>query len=171
MTIRFDARIAGYLWIFPRTDHLAVGACGSLGQGAAETLWQAARDLPATLDVDGSGLPRYSALIPTLGPDALRANVVAGPGWSLVGDAAGTVDPLTREGIRHAIRSADLLGDAFEAGSPGACRAGAIPSRVHAAFHGPLDKIVETAPARHLKIQSAEGEIPGTHPFGAAERP
>ena len=48
----------------------------------------------------------------------LRDNVVSGPGWSLVGDASGAVDPLTREGIRHALASADLLADAFEAKNP-----------------------------------------------------
>lgn len=118
MTIRFDARIRGYLWIFPRADHLAVGACAPLAPGIVETLWSGARGMLVRLGRSEEGLPRYSALIPSLGPAALRANQVAGPGWSLVGDAAGTVDPLTREGIRHALRSADLLAEAFESGDP-----------------------------------------------------
>src|SRR5262249_36349805 len=106
VTIGFDARIDGYLWIFPRPDHLAVGACAPLREGAAGTLWQAARDLlRESLGVTDVGLPRYSALIPTLGVASLGAHRVAGEGWSLVGDAAGTVDPLTREGIRHGIES------------------------------------------------------------------
>ena len=72
-----------------------------------------------TLRVAEGWLPRYSALIPSLGLSSLAAHRVDGPGWSLVGDAAGTVDPLTREGIRHSLDSADLLADAFESGSPG----------------------------------------------------
>ena len=118
MRIRFDARIPGYLWIFPRPDHLAVGACAPLRDGIAETLWESARDLLKTLGLSEEALPRYSALIPSLRPSSLKANRVAGPGWSLVGDAAGTVDPLTREGIRHGVRSADLLGSAFERAVP-----------------------------------------------------
>ena len=38
MVIRFDPEIRGYLWIFPRTDHLAIGACGPLVPGATEAL-------------------------------------------------------------------------------------------------------------------------------------
>ena len=117
MTIRFDPRIAGYLWVFPRPDHLAVGACAPLTTGATGALWDSARALLETLGVSEDGLPRYSALIPSLGPAALASNRVAGPGWSLVGDAAGTVDPLTREGIGHAIRSAELLAGAFASGA------------------------------------------------------
>lgn len=117
LTIRFDARIDGYLWIFPRPDHLAVGACAPLREGVAESLWQTGRDLlRSALGITDAGLPRYSALIPTLGAASLRALRVAGEGWSLVGDAAGTVDPITREGIRHGLDSADLLVDAFAEG-------------------------------------------------------
>ena len=35
---------------------------------------------------------------------------VSGPGWFLVGDAAGLVDPITREGIYFALRSGELRG-------------------------------------------------------------
>lgn len=119
VTIRFDARIDGYLWIFPRPDHLAVGACAPLHEGSPGTLWEAARDLlRESLCVTDAGLPRYSALIPTLGVSSLDAHRVAGKGWSLVGDAAGTVDPLTREGIRHGIESSDLLVAAFASRDP-----------------------------------------------------
>ena len=36
----------------------------------------------------------------------------AGAAWMLVGDAAGLVDPITREGIFFALRSADAAADA-----------------------------------------------------------
>lgn len=117
MTIRFDRRIKGYLWIFPRPDHLAVGACAPLAPGVADALWETGRDLLATLGATEEGLPRYSALIPSLRPASFAANRVAGDGWSLVGDAAGTVDPITREGIAPGIRSAELLADALAPGA------------------------------------------------------
>jgi flavin-dependent dehydrogenase len=131
-TVRFDARIKGYLWIFPRIDHLAVGACAPLAPGGADALWSSAGALLASLGLPADGLPRYSALIPSFSPSTLAANPVEGPGWSLVGDAAGTVDPLTREGIGYAIRSADMLGDAFGRGTPreyGSLWAGAFAQR------------------------------------------
>jgi flavin-dependent dehydrogenase len=39
----------------------------------------------------------------------------AGTRWMLVGDAAGLVDPITREGIYFALRSADFAVDALAA--------------------------------------------------------
>lgn len=36
-----------------------------------------------------------------------------GPGWALVGDAGHYVDPITGQGINHALRSAELLADAW----------------------------------------------------------
>ena len=37
---------------------------------------------------------------------------VAGPEWFLAGDAAGLVDPITREGIYFALRSGELAAQA-----------------------------------------------------------
>lgn len=42
-------------------------------------------------------------------PISHRVRSVAGPGWALVGDAAGFLDPLTGEGIYQALRSSTLL--------------------------------------------------------------
>jgi 2-polyprenyl-6-methoxyphenol hydroxylase-like FAD-dependent oxidoreductase len=36
-----------------------------------------------------------------------------GPGWALVGDAGHYVDPITGQGINHALRSAELFSDAW----------------------------------------------------------
>jgi flavin-dependent dehydrogenase len=39
-----------------------------------------------------------------------------GPGWALVGDAGLTLDPITGQGITHALRDAELLADAIADG-------------------------------------------------------
>jgi flavin-dependent dehydrogenase len=39
-----------------------------------------------------------------------------GPGWALVGDAGLTLDPITGQGIGHALRDAELLADAVAGG-------------------------------------------------------
>src|SRR5262245_10124683 len=44
---------------------------------------------------------------------------MAGPAWMLLGDAAGLVDPLTREGIYYALLSGQWAADAL-AGGPAA---------------------------------------------------
>ena len=48
------------------------------------------------------------------GPLARRVRRVAGPGFALVGDAAGFFDPFTGEGIYRALRGAELLASAPE---------------------------------------------------------
>src|SRR5207248_8745365 len=42
-----------------------------------------------------------------------------GPGYLLVGDAAGFFDPFTGEGVYRALRGAELAADAIEAGLRG----------------------------------------------------
>ena len=49
-------------------------------------------------------------------PIGHRVRRTAGPGWLLVGDAAGFVDPFTGEGIYRALRSSRAAADAILAG-------------------------------------------------------
>ncbi|MEP7081994.1 MAG: NAD(P)/FAD-dependent oxidoreductase [Chloroflexota bacterium] len=49
-------------------------------------------------------------------PIGHRVSRVTGPGWLLIGDAAGFVDPFTGEGIHCALRSARAAADAILAG-------------------------------------------------------
>jgi len=58
------------------------------------------------------------------GPLAQRVRACAGPGFALVGDAAGFFDPFTGEGIFRALRGAELL--AADLASYPAARAGAF---------------------------------------------
>jgi len=48
-----------------------------------------------------------------------RVTRAAGEGWLLVGDAAGFVDPLTGDGLNHALVSAELASQAIERGLRG----------------------------------------------------
>ncbi len=49
-----------------------------------------------------------------IGPMARRVHRVAGPGYLLVGDAAGFLDPFTGEGVSRALRGAELAAEAIE---------------------------------------------------------
>jgi geranylgeranyl reductase family protein len=104
--IAFVENPAGYLWSFPRRDHLAVGTCA---QADATTTADLLRITGQWIErnVSGGTHERYSWPIPSLRVETLQRERPAGAGWLLAGDAAGLVDPITREGIFFALMSAE----------------------------------------------------------------
>ena len=115
----FDDVPTGYLWSFPRADHLAAGACGqatatSSSQLLARTERWIREKLPGRYPLE-----RYSWPIPSLTTSAIAREQPAGDRWMLAGDAAGLVDPITREGIYFALLSGEYaaasLGGSFSA--------------------------------------------------------
>ena len=115
--IAFEDRPPGYLWSFPRPDHLAVGLCAQADESTAPRLLAGARRWIDAHVPRAESLERYSWPIPSLTAGALALEQPAGPGWMLLGDAAGLVDPITREGIFFALCSADLAAAALLAGA------------------------------------------------------
>ena len=69
----------------------------------------------ATRLADGARLDAYSWPIPSLDASGFAALTLAGSRWALVGDAAGLVDPITREGIYFALLSGQWAADAIAA--------------------------------------------------------
>lgn len=110
----------GYLWSFPRPDHLAVGICAPATHrvSAPSLRAQSAAWIEQQGLQSGARLEPYAWPIPSAGfEDALRMKC-SGPRWMLLGDAAGLVDPLTREGIYYALLSGIWAADALTADSP-----------------------------------------------------
>jgi geranylgeranyl diphosphate/geranylgeranyl-bacteriochlorophyllide a reductase len=104
----FETDPPGYLWSFPRPDHLAVGVGAQADESSSAQLFALASKWIARHVVGGNPrLERYSWPIPSLGREALGRERSAGDRWMLVGDAAGLVDPITREGIYFALASGD----------------------------------------------------------------
>lgn len=119
--IEFTSDPPGYIWSFPRRDHLAVGICAQVGAGATSSTlrnqvlqWMTSKGLTAH-----ARLEPYSWPIPSLSVGDLHTTLLAGPGYLLTGDAAGLVDPITREGIFFALQSASFAADAILSGSNG----------------------------------------------------
>jgi geranylgeranyl reductase family protein len=115
IVIEFTADPPGYLWSFPRPDHLAIGVCAPAGgtATAAQLRERVARWIADTGIARGARLEAYSWPIPSLRPRDLRSAHISGNGWALTGDAAGLVDPITREGIYYAIASGGWLAGAL----------------------------------------------------------
>jgi flavin-dependent dehydrogenase len=112
----------GYLWSFPRPDHVAVGICAPASERTASSTLLAQSQ--AWIQGEGrhrrSELRPYSWPIPSIGSSAPGRAPASGRGWMLLGDAAGLVDPLTREGIYYALLSGvwaaeALMGPALKA--------------------------------------------------------
>ena len=119
IVIGFVDEPCGYLWSFPRRGHLAVGTCAQADEATtAEMHAITDRWLDGYPPARGRARRRYAWPIPSLRAADVDQEQPAGDGWMLLGDAAGLVDPITREGIYFALRSALLAADALGSVSP-----------------------------------------------------
>jgi len=149
MLVRFTPGLDGYLWLFPRPDHVGVGICAPLRQRPTRELLrrledEVARQFPALVD-DEAG--KYAHIIPSPSQDPASILEIAGERFALVGDAAGLADPITGEGIYYALRSARVLADTLrETASPRDYPSRALEdfgrelllaARLHARFYAP----------------------------------
>ncbi len=115
----------GYLWAFPRTNHISYGIAAKYqertpAQLKAELLDlielqlpAVAREIKTAAHHSTSHATFYGAMIPSLQATSWDRLKVSGNNWALMGDAAGFVDPLTGEGIYYALKSAELLAEAI----------------------------------------------------------
>lgn len=100
----------GYIWSFPRADHLAIGICAQASDTTKPVLqarllhWLKTSALHAQV-ARASAVRNYSWPIPSLTAERFERTRLGGDRWLTVGDAAGLVDPITREGIFFAIQS------------------------------------------------------------------
>jgi len=104
--IQFLAGLEGYIWVFPRSNHLSVGICGK-GEPAHALRARLERYMNER-GISWKDATFYSHMLPALESRGWRNNRVAGDGWLAVGDAGGLVDPITGEGLYYAMRSGDL---------------------------------------------------------------
>jgi len=121
--VQFFDDFEGYAWSFPRTDHLSLGICGKAGKSKAPELRDRLGGFMKQFGYAQSkraaeGLSVFSHLLPALSHESWHNLRLTGPGWALVGDAAGLVDPVTGEGIYFAMRSGELLAESLLAGTP-----------------------------------------------------
>ena len=138
--VRFPRRlglVAHYAGLPNLTDHgemhvgsgyyvgLAPTPGGELNVGMALPMRDRGRSAGQRFEAAIGGLPAIARrldasarLTPIRGvaPIGHRVSAAAGPGWLLIGDAAGFVDPFTGEGIHRALRSARAAAAAILAG-------------------------------------------------------
>jgi flavin-dependent dehydrogenase len=114
--IQFLHGISGYIWVFPRPDHLSAGITAKMGERSTAEL---RRILEQWLRDEGLSLKNarfYSHILPAFRARTLETIEVCGERWAMVGDSAGLVDPITGEGLYYALRSAELCAESLLAG-------------------------------------------------------
>jgi geranylgeranyl reductase family protein len=117
--LHFFRDILGYLWVFPRRDHLAVGIACRVGHPGERAI---TRRLISFLRLELRYFdvpPLHRALIPCLPAERWPEWRCSGDNWLLAGDAAMFANPLTGEGISFALRSGRLVAEAIDRGDPG----------------------------------------------------
>jgi geranylgeranyl reductase family protein len=132
IVIGFVDRPSGYLWSFPRPGHLAVGTCAQADETSAAGMHAVTdRWLEGYAPAAGRPRRRYAWPIPSLAARDVDAEQPSGDGWMLLGDAAGLVDPITREGIFFAVRSGMLAASALATASPAKTYADGVRDELH----------------------------------------
>lgn len=136
--IRLFDGVDGYFWDFSRQDHRSVGAGVEAGKwnrrrldgeideylhpgggnGIGSDRRPSSRSDPTRKDPESSDVedhfPRAGAVIGTAELGHGDYGGVGGPGFALLGDAAGFADPATGEGIQNALLSAQILAEAYD---------------------------------------------------------
>lgn len=127
--IKFLPEFEGYIWSFPRADHISLGICGSMQAHTSNELRSHLHQFASTEQIETSRAKFYSHVLPSPQVRTLSDRAVIGRNWALCGDAAAWVDPLTGEGLFYAMRSGEILGKSLAEGCPEK-----YPARVRASF-------------------------------------
>jgi geranylgeranyl reductase family protein len=125
--LEYGALRRGYAWVFPKADHLNIGA------GLFHGRFRDVRRDPSARTRIRASIDAYAAAL-GVAPErlrGLRGHAHPLPFWDgpeplhsadgrvlLVGDAAGLINPLFGDGLFHAIRSGRLAAEALLAGQP-----------------------------------------------------
>lgn len=132
--VKFLKEFEGYLWSFPRADHLSVGICAKMGQGPTQQLRRHLDEFVSEEKIPMTGAQFYSHVLPSPQAHTIRARRIVGQNWAMAGDAAACVDPITGEGLYYALRSGDFLAEALIQG-----QLQSYPEHLRAAFSADLE--------------------------------
>jgi flavin-dependent dehydrogenase len=116
--VKFLKEFEGYIWSFPRADHVSLGICGKMEGNSTQILRRHLDDFVRDEKIPLDGARFYSHVLPSPQLNTLRRRRIVGKNWGMAGDAAACVDPITGEGLFYALRSGDLLAEALIADQP-----------------------------------------------------
>lgn len=134
LKVKFLPQFSGYLWSFPRADHLSVGICGKMAENTTSVLRRHLDNFMREENLPFEGSQFFGHVLPSPAAATIRERRIAGKKWALAGDAAACVDPITGEGLFYALRSGDLLAQSLLEGRPES-----YPARLRAEFSADLE--------------------------------
>ena len=118
LQIQFLKGISGYIWVFPRTDHVSAGIAAKMGETSTAKLRSQLEQWLGDNNFSLDGARFYSHILPAFRAQTFDKLQVSGNGWMMIGDSAGLVDPITGEGLYYALRSAELCSEALLSKDP-----------------------------------------------------
>jgi flavin-dependent dehydrogenase len=118
ITVKFLPHFEGYIWSFPRCDHLSVVIFCVMSSHTSSELKGHLQAFMTKQEISTEGARFYSHVLPSPRERTLSERTVLGKNWAMVGDAAAWVDPLTGEGLFYAMKSGELLGKSLAEGCP-----------------------------------------------------
>ena len=150
-----------YGWVFPKGDRLTVGVIAARGHG--ERTRQYLRDFTRRLGLAGYPAERDSGHLTRCRADdsPLRTGRVL-----VAGDAAGLLEPWTREGISFALRSGALAG-AAAAGAAAACDQAGVEQALDA-YPAAVSRVLLPEMAAGRQLLTGFTRHPGAFHLGLA---
>jgi geranylgeranyl reductase family protein len=118
LQIQFLKDITGYIWVFPRTDHVSAGIAAKMGETSTADLRHQLEQWLRENNFNLEGARFYSHILPAFRAQTLAELKTSGEGWMMIGDSAGLVDPITGEGLYYALRSAEMCAEALLSNEP-----------------------------------------------------
>lgn len=109
--------LMGYLWYFPRSDHVSVGIVTRIDACPVSELWRRLDGFLNEYYPHARKVHRWGALLPSAIRSDFWRHRFADQNWALIGDAAGQVDPITGIGITYALASASMVARAIRCGN------------------------------------------------------
>lgn len=91
LKVKFLKEFEGYMWSFPRADHLSVGICAKMGQSPAQQLRRHLDQFVDEEKIPMAGAQFYSHMLPSPQAQTIRNRRIAGRNWAMAGDAAACV--------------------------------------------------------------------------------
>jgi flavin-dependent dehydrogenase len=108
--------LLGFLWHFPRSDHVSVGIGARVNAVPLSELWRRLDGFLGRHYPRARKVRRWRALIPNVISHDFWREQCAGQSWALIGDAAGHVEAVTGIGIPYALESSTLVARAILCG-------------------------------------------------------